>query len=202
MSESLYDFFVNIEEKTLNSLDSNSVGDGKHIMQFFISKSLQTDTCGSLTVSNALENLPTFDKSKAIVEMPQRVRKRESNSPVKSRNTTKAARVDSIVSKVAVKNPPDIVEASGFQRNPDSFIGTMQSLETGEKVYTCQFCGLQGSQRGNVKKHVIVKHIPEAREEFKCETCGKEVSSKDKLKNHYIKIHNVPENMVKAAMKP
>ena len=93
-----------------------------------------------------------------------------------------------------------LVDANGFQRNPESFIGTMQSLDTGERVFTCQFCGLQGAQKGNVKKHVIQKHIPEARETFKCEACGKDFTTKDNLKTHYIKIHKVPENMVKTAM--
>ena len=199
MSATMFDFFINFDEGVLNEIESAST-DGKKPVQFFITRTLGSDACGNLALAKAVEDLPSFHKPKVEAETSQRGRKREL-SPSKPRKT-KAAKVESSDSKVDSKNPPNLVETSGFQRNPDSFIGTMQSLETGEKVYTCQFCGFQGSQRGNVKKHVVVKHIPEAKENFRCQTCGKDFTTKGILKTHYIKVHNMPENMVSAAMKP
>ena len=89
---------------------------------------------------------------------------------------------------------------TGFKRNPDDFIGTMQSLDTGKKIFSCQFCGFQGLLKTNVKRHVVFSHIPEAKDNFKCMTCEKQFAERRNLKAHYMQGHGMPENLAKAAL--
>ena len=87
-----------------------------------------------------------------------------------------------------------------FQKDPEDFIGASQCLDTGKKMFSCKFCGLQGEKRANIKRHLLLKHIPEANEAFKCTICGKILSLKYSLKLHYMQSHGMPENVAKAAI--
>ena len=90
---------------------------------------------------------------------------------------------------------------TSFQQDPNDMIGAMQSLESGEKVFTCKLCGLQGKQKANVRGHVIRKHMKSLKETFSCSMCdGKSFSSKQNLKHHYMRSHNMNEKVANAAI--
>ena len=88
-----------------------------------------------------------------------------------------------------------------FQQDPNDLVGTMQSLDSGEKVYSCKLCGLQGKQRTNVKMHVVRIHMKSLQETFACSMCeGKSFTDKRNLRKHYMRSHNMNEKVANAAI--
>ena len=101
----------------------------------------------------------------------------------------------------AVTKPNNSNSLSEFQQDPNDMIGTMQSLDSGEKVYSCKLCGLQGKQRTNVKMHVVRIHMKSLQSTFRCSSChGKSFFDKRSLKNHYMRNHNMNEKVASAAI--
>ena len=87
------------------------------------------------------------------------------------------------------------------QQDPNDLIGTLQSLDSGEKMFSCKLCGLQAKWKANVKGHVIRRHMQSLKETFACSMCdGKSFTSKQNLKLHYMKSHNMNEKVANAAI--
>ena len=164
--------------------------------------SIGSSPCGNLKNSQASQRFDFFEFGSAS-------KKCEPSKPTLKRsadNSSKKQSAPKIVKKdisVGIK-PVAVVPVSGteFKRNPDDFIGTMQSMDTGKKVFSCQFCGLQGSQKANVRRHIVLKHILEAKEDFKCITCGKTFTLKHTLKLHYMYLqgNEMLETLAKMAL--
>ena len=87
-----------------------------------------------------------------------------------------------------------------FQQDANDLVTAMQSLETGQKVFSCKMCGLQGKQKNNVLRHVVLKHMQGLKQNFRCIVCEKEFSLKHHLKGHLIKSHGMNEERAKAAI--
>ena len=170
-------------------------------LEFLIFRdSIGCSPCGNLKISQASQRFDFFEFGSASKksEPSKPTLKRSADNSSKKQSAPKTVKMDiSVGIKPAAAVP---VSGTKFKRNPDDFIGTMQSLDTGTKVFSCQFCGLQGSQKPNVRRHIVLKHIPEAKEDFKCITCGKTFSLKHTLKLHYLQGHEMPETLAKAAL--
>ena len=129
------------------------------------------------------------------------IMKQEASNPSNAKTSKSSVRVfqNSVQSTLKSSNSSVQIQPS-FQQDPNDLVGAMQSLETGEKLFSCKLCGLQGKQRQNVRRHVVLKHMQSLIETVKCSICGKEFTLKSNLKSHYISAHGMPENLAKAAV--
>ena len=193
------EFLFNLQIEQLSDL-FQTLKNNEHLQFSIFGNSFNSQPCGKLLVCK--KNLPIksfeFQKSIKNKELPETGIKRASDKSNKKQIAVKSVKKEN---SVPLK-PADLVSVSGteFKRNPDDFIGTMQSLDTGSKVFSCQFCGLQGAQKANVRRHVVLKHIPEAKEELKCTICSREFNLKQHLKAHYMQAHSLSDGLAKAAM--
>ena len=156
--------------------------------------------CGLIFVSEANDN---FSDS----SFPNLSLKRRLSSHNSEKFKPKSARLNTPknhAKRVAPKQPITMASneqiQSGFQQNPGDLIGVLQSLETGEKIFSCKLCGQQGKQKVNIERHVVVKHMQHLKETFQCSICERTLSSKYKLKGHYMSAHNMNEKLATAAL--
>ena len=177
----------------------------KEFFQFPIFQNANSSSsCGCLTVSKNTESNGSAeieDTVNSVLPAKSYV-KRPANNVIKTQSIPKHVKKGVVVSPV-VKSAPvesNFGSQSNLQRNPDNYIETMQSLDSGKRMFSCQFCGFQGPKKDNVKRHVILKHIPEAKEELKCSMCSKEFNLKQHLKAHYMHSHKLSDGLAKAAM--
>ena len=89
--------------------------------------------------------------------------------------------------------------ATEFTQKPADFVETIQSLETGVKMYQCKFCGIQKPSKGNLSTHVLYCHLENV-PMVKCTICEYESKLKGDMKKHYISRHNLPEDLAKLAV--
>ena len=87
-----------------------------------------------------------------------------------------------------------------FQQDPNDLMGTMQSLDSGEKIFSCKLCGLQGNKKPNVRRHIVLKHMQGLKDSFKCTVCEKEFSMKHHLMRHYMNCHNMNQKLANVAL--
>ena len=85
----------------------------------------------------------------------------------------------------------DIVTTS--KASPDALINATQNLSTGEKNFQCSLCPYSSKNKGHVKRHIEIKHIPNSTV-FKCRMCDKTCNLKYNLKIHYISKHGMPDD--------
>ena len=105
----------------------------------------------------------------------------------------------------AAKLPPSITSASlnasseviTSRANADALINASQNLSTGVKSFTCSLCPYGSSHKSHVKRHIEMKHLPNATV-FECQTCGKTTKLKYDLKKHYMTKHGLPEKAAQA----
>ena len=154
--------------------------------------------CGNLSLSN-LE--PEF-KSQTVYPQKANMKRQviDKISPQKPKapktvNQEKSKSNSSIkLITTAMKMQPS------FQQDPNDVIATMQSLDSGEKVFSCKLCGHQAKLKPNIRRHIVLKHMEGLKESFKCTVCGKEFNLKHHLKGHYMSFHNMNEQLAKAAL--
>ena len=79
----------------------------------------------------------------------------------------------------------------------EALISITQNLTTGEKSYQCTICGQTSSAKGNVKRHIELKHLPKTTV-LKCQLCEYTANLKFSLKSHYTGKHSLPEQAAKA----
>ena len=89
--------------------------------------------------------------------------------------------------------------ASGFQQNPDDFIATSQSLDTGKKSFSCKFCGFEAPVKARVVRHITLRHMTGGNV-INCTICEYSSKLKENMKRHYIKTHKLPEAMARGAL--
>ena len=123
----------------------------------------------------------------------------KNNFRKRTRNT--APKPDRIVKAECIRKPDEVSNqlSPHFTQKPSDFIETVQSLETGRKMFTCKFCGIQNSDRGNLGKHILFKHLSNV-PMIKCNLCDYESKLKGNMKIHYMKKHKLPENMATGAL--
>ena len=68
-------------------------------------------------------------------------------------------------------------------------------LHTGEKPFSCQYCGFRSKLKYNMKVHISTFHENNSREKFKCAICEKVLSHKTALSRHK-KIHFGLKNVI------
>ena len=83
--------------------------------------------------------------------------------------------------------------------DPDALVHATQNLATGDKVFECSVCLYRSGNRGHVKRHIDIKHLPNS-SVFKCRMCEVTCSLRYNLKSHYIKVHNMPDDAAKAML--
>ena len=83
--------------------------------------------------------------------------------------------------------------------NPEALINITQNLTTGDKSFQCSMCGYVSNQKGTVKRHIDLKHLPKTAV-FKCQLCEYTASLRFYLKNHYTGKHALPEQAAKAML--
>ena len=189
-----YEFSFDLQLEILNDLLTKL--NFEEFLKFSVFHDLESPSCGGLTVSKTRVSLEPKDSPLKTIEPCKKGVKRAASTVIKKQVAVKNVKKEASGEKQA----PLPAAETQFQRNPDDFIGAMQSLDTGNKVFSCQFCGLQGSQKANVRRHVILKHIPEAKQELKCSMCLKEFNLKQHLKAHYMHYHSLSDGLAKAAM--
>ena len=60
--------------------------------------------------------------------------------------------------------------------------------ESGPKMHKCTICGKQGSDRGNLRKHVENIHFPGTLS-YPCKYCTETFSTRNGLNHHFSKMH-------------
>ena len=81
----------------------------------------------------------------------------------------------------------------------EAFISISQNLTTGEKSFQCSMCGHNSGQKGTVKRHIELKHLPKTTV-LKCQLCDYSASLRFQLKSHYTGRHSLPEQAAKAML--
>ena len=102
-------------------------------------------------------------------------------------------------SKPVIQPPNAIQVSANFAQKPSDFIETVQSLETGKKIFTCKFCGLQKNDKGNLGRHILTKHLSNV-EMMKCTICDYTTKLKGNMKQHYITKHKLPGSLAQSAV--
>ena len=91
-------------------------------------------------------------------------------------------------------------QSSGeFIQKPNDFIEAIQSLETGRKMHSCKFCGLQRENKAQVASHVLHRHLSNV-PMVKCTICSHQSKMKGDMKRHYMSKHSLPEALAKSAV--
>ncbi|XP_075242587.1 uncharacterized protein LOC142337286 [Convolutriloba macropyga] len=119
--------------------------------------------------------------------------KREFNREVKPTVVPKIKKMNS-------QPPSPIQVTNNFQQDPNDFIATSQSLDTGKKSFSCKLCGFEVLSRSNLVRHINLKHISSNTEAIACTICDHTTRLKENMKKHYIGKHKLPEAMAKAAL--
>ena len=172
------------------------------VFEYFESKSASvldildqnlSKTLGHLTVLPGRENFER--KALAVLSAFKRPPERKEMSPVKPKvSKPQFARQE------AVTKPNNSNSLSEFQQDPNDLIGTMQSLDSGEKLFSCKLCGLQGKQKPNVRRHIVNKHMQSLQETYSCSLCEKSMTTRQSLKNHYMSSHGMNDKLAVAAI--
>ena len=68
----------------------------------------------------------------------------------------------------------------------------------GEKLYLCNLCSYQSNIKGNIRKHINVKHNENC-PKIQCSMCPLQVKVAGQLKIHYMRVHKLPEAVAKSA---
>ena len=68
----------------------------------------------------------------------------------------------------------------------------------GQKLYLCNLCSYRSNDRGNIKKHINLKHNENC-PKFQCSMCSFQSKVRGNLKGHYINVHGLPETVAKSA---
>ena len=145
---------------------------------------------GKISITERLKMQAGFVQQQSKAPIPSGDRKRISSQAPKMTQKPKIIRS-------LPDNPPNV--SSDFTQKPSDFIETVQSLETGKKMFTCKFCGVQNSDKGNLGKHVLLKHLSNV-PMIKCNLCDYESKMKNIMKRHYMGKHKLPENMASSAL--
>ena len=156
--------------------------------------------CGNLKITNS-----DIDASKKCgnAEKEGKVTKRKTEvkaGKISNLKVGKVTKSEPVLSAMKATPKSQVQIQPDFQQDPNDMIATMQSLDSGRKVFSCKICGLQGLQKQNVRRHIILKHMQGLIASVSCSLCQKEFTLKSNLKAHYISAHNMPDNLAKAAL--
>ena len=135
-------------------------------------------------------NSPNF-LAKKSVSLPKR--KMQSNYHV---TPSKPKMMTTNASSENMQSSDDLLTTKA---NPEALINITQNLTTGDKSFQCSMCGYVSNQKGTVKRHIDLKHLPKT-VVFKCQLCEYTASLRFYLKNHYTGKHALPEQAAKAML--
>ena len=182
---SLYNVSVHLSCHSLSKLEAEP--------NFHLYLSDSDEGLGKLTF-NCFEQPETFERKLAISNpgVDKYKQKRPAALPTRSPIKPKAR-------SVMPASPVQATESSSFLQNPNDFVGASQDLVTGDKTFSCKFCGFSTANKANVVRHVNLKHI-NGGTVFNCNLCEYSTKLKADMKKHYIKKHQLPEAMANAAV--
>merc|ERR1712004_276529 len=97
------------------------------------------------------------------------------------------------------QSTPAIQITNNVQQDPNDFVATSQSLDTGKKSFSCKLCAFNSLAKSKVIRHINLMHITQE-DQFKCTLCDKTAKLKENMKKHYMGKHKLPEPLARAAV--
>lgn len=163
-------------------------------------KTLYADIC----LPETFKKLGNMSISYSTEETLAKSHEMEVKSPVKRKQVPKLTQLNSKKLNPTSSSKPQLSPAPDHnllltQVKPESLINITQNLTTGEKTFQCSMCGYTSNQKGAVKRHIELKHVPK-QSVYKCQICDYTSKLRFPLKTHYTTKHSMPEEAAKKMM--
>ena len=184
-----FQFCVNIETDALFAADAFTNDDS---CLFSIQKPNGSNSCGIIRVRKIFQE----EKHTPDSETSGQSNLGNKRSSPRAQKIAKVENKGSIKQSVAIVGRPNNASSEFYQPTPNDYVRTI--LHKRNKLFSCSFCGFESSHKPNVKRHILLKHMREAQEEFRCLTCDSVFHLKQHLKGHYIKVHGLESSKAAA----